>query len=172
MPVAGGVPCVDSTFFIPVLERNYCMAKKFSTYEQQLHTLECDKQLVIPNHDYAIKKLEELSYYSLIGGYKSPFKHSPSNKYIHVVTFDELVVFYYFDEELRTLFLKYILHVERHIKSMFSYHFCEKYGNQQTMYLDINNYNHTKKNHNDLVRLTHSLQKAISLPNKHTYIEH
>ena len=122
MPVAGGVPCVGSTFFMPVSERKYYMAKNFLTYEQQLHILEYDKQLAIPNHEYATKKLEELSYYSLIGGYKSLFKHAPSNKYIHGVTFDELVSFYYFDEELRTLFLKYILHVERHIKSMFSYH--------------------------------------------------
>ena len=63
------------------------MAKNFLTYEQQLHILEYDKQLAIPNHEYATKKLEELSYYSLIGGYKSLFKHAPSNKYIHGVTF-------------------------------------------------------------------------------------
>ena len=172
MPVAGGVPCVGSTFFMPVSERKYYMAKNFLTYEQQLHILEYDKQLAIPNHEYATKKLEELSYYSLIGGYKSLFKHAPSNKYIHGVTFDELVSFYYFDEELRTLFLKYILHVERHIKSMFSYHFCEKYGEQQSMYLDINNYNHTSKNHRELLRLTHSLQKVIATPSKYAYIEH
>ena len=172
MPVAGGVPCVGSTFFMPVSERKYYMAKNFLTYDQQLHILEYDKQLAIPDHEYAAKKLEELSYYSLIGGYKFLFKHTPSNKYIYGVTFDELVAFYYFDEELRTLFLKYILHVERHIKSMFSYHFCEKYGEQQSMYLNIKNYNHTGKNHSALVRLTHSLQKAISLPSKYTYIEH
>lgn len=76
MPVAGGVPCVDSTFFMPVSERKYYMAKNFLTYEQQLHILEYDKQLAIPNHEYATKKLEELSYYSLIGGYKSLFKHA------------------------------------------------------------------------------------------------
>ena len=31
MPVAGGVPCVDSTFFMPVSERKYYMAKNFLT---------------------------------------------------------------------------------------------------------------------------------------------
>ena len=35
------------------------MAKNFLTYEQQLHILEYDKQLAIPNHEYASKKLEE-----------------------------------------------------------------------------------------------------------------
>ncbi len=99
MPVAGGVPCVGSTFLCLFQKGNTIWQKNFLTYEQQLHILEYDKQLAIPNHEYATKKLEELSYYSLIGGYKSLFKHAPSNKYIHGVTFDELVSFYYFDEE-------------------------------------------------------------------------
>lgn len=55
MSVAGGVPCVGSTFFMPVSERKYYMAKNFLTYEQQLHILEYDKQLAIPNHEYATK---------------------------------------------------------------------------------------------------------------------
>lgn len=148
------------------------MAKTFLTYQQQLHILEHDKQLAIPDPDYAKKMLEEISYYSLIGGYKSLFKHNASNKYAHGVTFDELVSFYYFDEELRTLFLKYILHVERHMKSMFSYHFCEKYGEQQSHYLNVNCYNYNKKNQQQVQRLVHSLQNAISLPSQYAYINH
>ena len=148
------------------------MAKTFLTYQQQLQILEQDKQLSIPNHDYAKQMLEEISYYSLIGGYKSLFKHNASNKYAHGVTFDELVSFYYFDEELRTLFLKYILHVERHMKSMFSYHFCEKYGEQQCYYLDVNSYNYNKRNQQQVHRLVHSLQKAISVPSQYAYINH
>ena len=148
------------------------MAKTFLTYQQQLHILEHDKQLTIPDPDYAKRMLEEISYYSLIGGYKSLFKHNPSNKYAYGVTFDELVSFYYFDEELRTLFLKYILHVERHMKSMFSYHFCEKYGEQQTFYLDVNSYNYNKRNQQEIQRLVHSLQKAIAVPSQYTYINH
>ena len=148
------------------------MAKTFLTYQQQLHILEHDKQLVISDPDYARKILEEISYYSLIGGYKSLFKHSASNKYAHGVTFDELVSFYYFDEELRTIFLKYIPHVERHMKSMFSYHFCEKYGEQQSHYLNVNCYNYNKKNQQQVQRLVHSLQKAISVPSQYAYINH
>lgn len=100
------------------------------------------------------------------------FKHTPSQKYIYGVTFDEIVFFYYFDEELRSLFMKYILHVERHIKSLLSYHFCEKYGENDTEYLDINNYTLTKKNYAQINRLVHSMQKAIALPSQYTYISH
>ena len=67
---------------------------------------------------------------------------------------------------------KYILHVERHMKSMFSYHFCEKYGEQQCYYLDVNSYNYNKKNQQQVRRLVHSLQKAISVPSQYAYINH
>lgn len=149
-----------------------CLAKTFMTYNQQLHILEHDKQLAIPNPEYAKMVLEELSYYSLIDGYQKLFKHSASDKYVYGVTFDELVSFYYFDEELRTLFLKYILHVERHIKSMFSYYFCEKHGEQQCHYLNVNNYNCNIKNQKQVQRLVHSLQKTVSVPSQYAYINH
>ena len=122
------------------------MPKTFFTYEQQLNKLQNEKQLTITNLAYAEEVLEKLSYYSLIGGYKNLFKHPASGNYIYGVTFEEIVAFYYFDEELRTLFLKYILHVERHMKSMISYYFCEKYGENQSAYLDEHNYNLSKKN--------------------------
>ena len=82
----------------------------------------------IPDLSYAKNILQQISYYSLIDGYKELFKPLRSGKYQHGVTFDEIVAFYSFDEELRSLFLKYILKVEQHMKSMVSYHFSEKYG--------------------------------------------
>ncbi len=148
------------------------MTKEFFTYEQQLNKLQNEKELLIPNRDFAKITLEKLSYYSLIGGYKQLFKHSPSQKYLYGVTFEELVAFYYFDEELRSLFMKYILHVERHIKSLLSYHFCEKYGESDTAYLNVNNYALSKRNSAQIHRLVHSLQKSIALPSQYTYINH
>ena len=109
--------------------------KTFLTYDEQIEKLEKEKQLVISDPEFAKITLQKLSYFSLIGGYKDLFKHKPSGNYLHGVTFEEITAFYYFAEELRTLFLKYILHVERQLKSMLSYYFCEKYGEQQTAYL-------------------------------------
>lgn len=88
------------------------------------------------------------------------------------MTFEELVAFYFFDENLRTLFLKYILHIERHIKSMFSYYFCEKYGENHNEYLTPTNYGLNHKNARDINRLTDSLKKTISLPSHYSYINH
>lgn len=148
------------------------MAKTFLTYEQQIQKLQIEKKLTISDASYAKDILSKLSYYSLIGGYKELFKHSPSNQYIRGVTLEEIVAFYYFDESLRTLFLKYILHVERNMKSTISYHFCKKYGEAQTEYLNPCNYTVTRKNQNDISRLIYSLQKTISLPSHYKYITH
>ena len=57
------------------------MLKTFFTYEQQLNKLQQEKGLIVPDIATATETLEHLSYYSLIGGYKQLFKHTPSQKY-------------------------------------------------------------------------------------------
>ncbi|MEE1242319.1 MAG: Abi family protein [Frisingicoccus sp.] len=146
--------------------------KRFLTYDEQIEKLTKEKQLVISDIDFAKDMLQKLSYFSLISGYKDLFKHKPSGNYLYGVTFEEITAFYYFDEELRTLFLKYILHVERQLKSMLSYYFCEKYGEPQTAYLNANNYNLHHKTSKNIYRLIHTLNKSISLPSNYKYITH
>lgn len=148
------------------------MKKQFLTYEQQLNKLSQEKELLINDYSFASKSLEELSYFSLIGGYKELFKHKPSGKYLRGVTFEEIVSFYYFDEQLRTLFLKYILHVERHLKSMISYYFCEKYGENQKEYLTPAHFNSAKKNQRAVNKLIQILTKTVTLPSHYRYITH
>ena len=147
------------------------MAQKFMTYEQQLIKLQADKGLTIPDADFARKTLEEISYYALIGGYKGLFLHPASKKYKYGVTFDEIVAFYHFDEQLRSIFLKYILQVERHLKSMISYHFTEKYEESQNEYLDPNNFDYVHHS-KQVKRLVDSLIKTIAIPSHYRYIAH
>ena len=118
MPAAGGVHAW-APFFYPyhAKEESELANKTFFTYEQQIEKLTKEKQLVISDTEFAKDTLQKLGYFSLIGGYKDLFKHKPSGNYLYGVTFEEITAFYYFDEELRTLFLKYILHVERQLKS-------------------------------------------------------
>jgi abortive infection bacteriophage resistance protein len=146
--------------------------KIFLTYEQQLDKLKNDKGLTIASPDYAVRTLQKIGYYSLIGGYKSLFKAPASGKYLYGVTFEEIVHLYYFDEQLRTIFLKYILHIEKQMKSLISYYFCDKYGENQQEYLNISNFTVTRKNAKDINRLIASLNHAISLPSNYKYITH
>ena len=113
-----------------------------------------------------------MSYFSLVDNYKDIFTHKPSGKYLHGVTFEEITAFYYFDEELRILFLKYILHVEQYLKSMLAYYFCEKHGTQQSAYLSVKNYNCTPKNLSQINHLITALVNTISLPSHYRYITH
>lgn len=163
-----GSSCVNSLFSF----YGGLMSKVFFTYEQQLDKLEKDKGLIIADRAYAESMLKAISYYSLIGGYKHPFKHLASGNYLRGVTFEEIVALYYFDEKIRSIFLEYILHVERQIKSLLSYHFCEKYGELQTEYLNPANFNLSKKNQGDINKMINCLTKAISLPSKYGYIVH
>ena len=64
--------------FLYDYKERVCIAKTFFTYEQQLHKLQLEKNLIIPDITAAKLTLEKLSYYSLIEGYKQLFKHSPS----------------------------------------------------------------------------------------------
>lgn len=148
------------------------MAQVFLTYDQQLEKLQTEKELSIPNRSYAKNILQQISYYSLIDGYKELFKPLRSGKYYYGVTFDEIYAFYLFDEELRSLFLKYILKVEKHIKSMFSYYFCEKYGERQSEYLAVANYNLNRNNNSQIQRLVKSLAKSIATPSQYIYINY
>lgn len=148
------------------------MSQAFMTYDQQLSKLSSEKELTIINADYAKQMLEKISYYSLIGGYKSLFKNPSTGKYKYGTTFEEIISFYYFDEELRTLFLKFILHIERHMKSMFSYYFCEKYGENQHEYLNPANYGLNAKNQKEIIRLTDSLKNTINISSRYSYITH
>ena len=84
------------------------MPKPFLTFDAQISYLENDKNLVIQDHDYAKTMLKQIGYFSLIGGYKAPFKNTTTRKYKDGTRFEDIVALYYFDENLRELFLKYI----------------------------------------------------------------
>lgn len=116
------------------------MAKSFLTFQAQISFLEQDKNLLVENHTFAEAMLTQIGYFSLIGGYKTPFKNPTTQKYKDGTRFEDIVALYHFDENLRELFLKYILKVERHIRASLSYHFTEKHGESQAMYLNSANY--------------------------------
>ncbi|MDO4943132.1 MAG: Abi family protein [Lachnospiraceae bacterium] len=46
-------------------------------------------------------------------------------------SFDEIVALYQFDAELKELFLKYLLQIERHVGNLMTYYFMELYGISQ-----------------------------------------
>lgn len=148
------------------------MPKPFLSFEAQIHYLETDKNLRIPDHEYAKTMLKRIGYFSLIGGYKLPFKNPTTQKYQDGTRFEDVVALYHFDENLRELFLKYILKIERHIRALLSYHFTEKYGEQQSEYLNPANYAMSRKNADGINRLVSALGKLANHNSDYPYINH
>lgn len=118
--------------------------KTFMDYKAQIKHLK-NKNLIIKDDNLAIHILNKIGYYGLINGYKEIFKDSTTNRYISDTTFDDIYQMYLFDADLREVFLKYILFVEKNIKSSISYHFSNLYGNSMNDYQNSVNYDYGKQ---------------------------
>lgn len=148
------------------------MQKKFLTYTDQLNKLESEKGLLIPDRTYAEETLKRISYFALINGYKEPFKNLTTGNYKDHTSFEDIVALYTFDEGLRELFLKYLLKLERHIRSLLSYYFTEKYGESQTCYLNPANFTDNRKFAADVARLINTLDNLANRSSDYPYINH
>lgn len=64
--------------------------KEFKTYDEQIDLLKT-RGLKFVDEDFALNKLEEDNYYSIINGYKNLFlDKEDGNKFKNNVTFDEI----------------------------------------------------------------------------------
>lgn len=115
------------------------MLKPFLTYDKQIEKLVNEKGLIINDIEDAKKKLIDIGYFSLIGGYKAPFKDAKTHKYIDT-EFNDIYTLYEFDRNFKELVFKYICEIELKIRQLISYSFCDIYGEKQSEYLNINNY--------------------------------
>lgn len=118
--------------------------------------------------------LHRYGYFALISGYKDLLKNPTTKNYRDGTTFDDIVAIFHFDRQLRELTFRYISFVERQIRSLLSYAFCDTYGDNQTAYLTPGNYdNSTRKKRkviNDLIN--RYLSPLVTSPTQYEYIEH
>lgn len=150
------------------------MAKKeikpFLTYEEQLNNLEQKKNMILTNREFALSKLQDISYYALIDGYKNLFYNPMSRQYYEGTRFEDIVALYEFDEKLRALMFRYLCHVEQKIRSLISYNFCDTYSERQEDYLNIQNYNCSIKNKKGIEKLLRMLDMEANKNNDHRYV--
>lgn len=148
------------------------MAKPFQTYDDLLIFLQKEKNLVIEDTDQAKHTLAKTGYFSLITGYKDTFKNPTTGKYMDGTTFEDIYRLYQFDNELRNIFLKYMLIAERSVKSSLAYHFSAAYGENQTEYLSLSHYMPTASMQHGIQKLLHVFHYQLSYKNEHDYINH
>lgn len=141
------------------------------TFSDQVAYLQDKKHLIISDRQYTEDSLRRIGYFPLIGGYKHLFRIPLSKKYKEGTSFKEIVALYEFDLELRELFFRYLLQIERHMRSLMSYYFSEQYGEKQSAYLDIANYNDNRRTHKTILHLIATLQRAV-LSKDYVYINY
>lgn len=146
--------------------------KPFLTYEQQLHKLTDEKQLIINNREFAEEKLRDIGYFALIGGYKEPFRDAMTRVYLENTTFEDIYALYDFDNRLRELIFRYICQIEKKIRNIISYSFCEVYGEMQTRYLDTASYNYVRSNQRGIDKLIRMLDGLALTNTDYDYIVH
>ena len=120
--------------------------KPFLNYEEQIKNLVERKGMVITDRKFAASKLEDISYFALIDGYKNLFYNPMTRKYKEGTTFEDIVALYEFDEKLRALIFQYLCHFEQKMRSLISYHFCDTYSEKQEDYLDAAHYDNSGLN--------------------------
>ncbi len=119
---------------------------KYLTIDEQLELLK-SKGLIINSEKIARKYLNEIGYYKLINGYKTPFKYTQKTddknaikKFIENTTIDELYHLYTFDQNLKSLILRYISEIEIMVKARMSEVISSKYGIKESDYLVADNF--------------------------------
>ena len=149
------------------------MSKPFYNYDQQIQKLR-EKNMIIPDESAAKEILHRYGYFALITGYKDLLKNPTTKKYLDGTTFADIVAIYQFDELLRELTFRYLLHIERHIRSALSYGFCNKYGENQSEYLNKHNYDISSQTKEKEVNklINRYLSPLIIRQTQYAYIEH
>ena len=87
--------------------------KKFSSFSDQVSWISDEKGIKIKDREYAEEMLRQIGYFPLMGEYKHLFRISNTKKYKAGTSFEEIVSLCKFDAELRELFFKYLLQIER-----------------------------------------------------------
>lgn len=146
--------------------------KGFLTYDEQIAFLKEKKNLQIQDEEYAKKILFQTGYFPLTNGYKEAYKNPVTNQFQDGVTFEDIYELYQFDNDLRSIFIKYILMAERNIKSSLSYHFCLVYGDMQNDYLDISHYDYSGKKKIVIQNMLKIMKGQLRSDSDYVYIRH
>ena len=114
---------------------------KYLNIDEQIELLKT-KKLNFKDEKKARIVLQTIGYYKLINAYKIPFMHTVNGKreYLNNVYFEDLYNLYEFDRKLKTIVFELITTIEIHIKAYISDLISSKYGIDDKVYLNPNNF--------------------------------
>ena len=138
------------------------------------------RNIVIKDRDFALCALKNFSYYGLVNGYKNTFLRIPgSDNFIIGTTFEEIYTLHMLDTSLNNIIFKYVIYLEKALKSRLSYLVSENYGvftdwrdiscKNVDDYLYYNNYSNSNKQR---IFTLHKLKECIKLSKGNPSIIH
>lgn len=102
--------------------------KPFKTYEELIDIIS-DRHIIVSDKEFAIHALQNFSYYGIVNGYKNTFLQIPgTDDFIEGTKFEDLYTLQLIDTSLNNVLFKYILLLEKSLKSRLSYLVSKKYG--------------------------------------------
>lgn len=102
--------------------------KPFKTYDELIELM-VSRNIDISDKSFAKRALSNISYYTLVNGYKNTFLSTDEgDKFVPGTRFEELYTIHIVDSNLSSILLKYILHIEHSLKSKISYIVSMNYG--------------------------------------------
>lgn len=112
----------------------------FYEYSELIEIIK-EKNIHVSNKDAAIESLKNHSYYTLVNGYKNDFLINGETDLLENNTkFNDLVSLYYIDRDISSLILKYIIFVEKSLRSRIG-HYVAKYNSENhSQYLNRSYY--------------------------------
>ena len=133
-----------------------------TSVEAQIRILK-ERGLLIENNQKAVENLLDIGYYRL-GFYFYYFQNPLTHNFEENVRLDDIIDLYYFDFDIKMLFLRYIYRIEVHFRTQLVYHTSNLYSTNNVWYNDpkiVNNdilkefnniYYNLKTNNNTLVK--------------------
>lgn len=101
--------------------------RPYLSISEQIKYLRVDKKLHIDDDNFAAQVLSNVSYYTLVNGYKNKFTDENEIFYPNV-KFSDLYTAYLLDSELNAIILKSILFIERELKSHLAHVIARDFG--------------------------------------------
>lgn len=137
--------------------------KPHLTYQEQLELLK-SRGLIVKNEQFAIIKLQHISYYRL-SAYFLPFQ-STKDRFDEGITFETIIELYHFDKELRILTFSAIEKIEIFLRTSVAYNFSKNHT--PLGYTDSENFCCDEK---DFEWLMSDITKETSR-SKETFVKH
>ncbi|WP_368741844.1 Abi family protein [Enterococcus casseliflavus] len=138
--------------------------KPFMTIDQQIDIIS-SRNVKIERDFFTYESLSSISYYTLMNGYKNTFLAGEDDDFADGTTFKMIYTCHWLDISLSNIILKYILLIEKSLKTKLSYVVSERFGVKEIEYLYFKNYANPNASRSGTIT---DIKKVLSKPKKNS----